>query len=68
MSRKIVKSNIPLLLSKKSVKRSSAVIDMQNDIAIIFNTESEILLPTSGHYCIEIFPDEQHNYAKKTGI
>ena len=28
---------------------------MQNDIGIIFNTEVELHLPTSGHYCIEIF-------------
>ena len=40
----IVKENIPLLLSKTSLKRARTVIDMNNDKS------------TSGHYCIEIFP------------
>ena len=53
----IVKDNIPLLLSKQSLKQVGATINMQNDKAIIFDTEANLHLSTSGHYCVEIYPN-----------
>ena len=42
ISCEIVKDNIPLLLSKQSFKRAGAIINMQNDKAIIFDTEVDL--------------------------
>ena len=53
----IVKDNIPLLLSKQSLKQVGATINMQNNKAIIFDTEANLHLSTSGHYCVEIYPN-----------
>ena len=52
----IVKENIPLLLSKRSLKKCDTIIDMINDKAIIFGNEIELHLSTSGHDCVDIVP------------
>ena len=57
ISCEIVKGNIPLLLSKQSLKRAGAIINMQNNEAIIFDTEVDFHLSTNGHYCVEIYPN-----------
>ena len=46
ISCEIVKDNIPLLLSKQSLKQAGAIINMQNDKAIIFDTEVDLHLST----------------------
>lgn len=53
----IVEENIPLLLSKSSLKKAGAIIDMQNDKATMFGKETKLCLSTSGHYCIDISPN-----------
>ena len=50
----LVPENIPLLLSKSSLKRAGTIIDLQRDRAVMFNKEVDLHLSTAGHYCIEI--------------
>ena len=54
----IVKENIPLLLSKSSLKRCETIIDMNNDKVIISNKEIYLhFFSSSGHYCVGIVPE-----------
>ena len=53
----IVKENIPLLLSKTSLKKCNTILDMNNDKAMIFGKEVDLHFSTSGHYCINIIPE-----------
>ena len=46
---KIVNENIPLLLSKTSLKWCNAILDMINDKATIFGKEVDLHFSTSGH-------------------
>ena len=39
----IVKENIPLLLSKDSLKKAGTVLDIINDKAIMFGKDSQIM-------------------------
>ena len=50
----IVPSDIPLLLSKASMKKAKVSIDFQNDKFSIFDRKVDICFLSSGHYCIEI--------------
>ncbi|CAG2194339.1 unnamed protein product [Mytilus edulis] len=50
----IVKADIPLLLSKASLKKAGTVLDLKNDRAIMFNKPLKIKLTSSGHYCVNI--------------
>ena len=55
----LVEVNIPLLLSKQSLKKAGTIIDMKNDKAVMFNEEIGLHTSTSGHYCIEICPKDE---------
>ncbi len=50
----VVAADIPLLLSKTSLKRSGAVLDLQNDKAIMFKHPVTLELTSSGHYCVNL--------------
>ena len=54
----IVKENIPLLLSKSSLKKAETVLDMKMDQAVMFGKEVNLYFSTSGHYCIDIQPNK----------
>ena len=49
----MVKSDIPLLLSKRSMKQAGAKLNLQNDTAI-FGVKVTLNETSSGHYCIPI--------------
>ena len=55
-----MKSDIPVLLSKSSLKKAGAVLDIRNDKAIMFN-EPVCIEFTSGHYCVSIFDATQED-------
>ncbi|XP_034552315.1 uncharacterized protein LOC117821880 isoform X2 [Notolabrus celidotus] len=50
----VVPVDIPLLLSKTSLKRASAVLDIENDKATMFKQPVKLELTSSGHYCVKI--------------
>ena len=50
----VVDSNIPLLLSKDTMKKASVKLDLENDMAEIFGSNVLLNETSSGHYCIPI--------------
>lgn len=54
----VVESDIPLLLSKDSMKKAGVKLDLQNDTAEIYGVQVTLNETSSGHYCIPIDKDE----------
>lgn len=50
----VVKVDIPLLLSKSSLKKAGTVLDMENDRAVMFKQNIPLGFTSSGHYCVDI--------------
>ena len=50
--------DIPLLLSKLSLKRAGTVLDMENDRAVMFKQQIPLEFTSSGHYCVDIRDDD----------
>ena len=50
----VVSSDIPLLLSKDSMKKAKVKLDLENDCASIFGTDVQLQSTSSGHYCVPI--------------
>ena len=50
----VVDTDIPLLLSKNAMKKSSTVIDFTKDTAVMFGEEQKLIKTTSGHYAIPL--------------
>ena len=49
-------SDIPLLLSKKSMKKANMTLDFKNDHAVIFDQLVQLLVAKPGHYAVLINP------------
>lgn len=50
----IVKNDLPLLLSHKSMKTAGIVLDFRKDMCWIFDKCIELKTTTSGHYCLPL--------------
>ena len=50
----VVSCNIPLLLSRISLKTAHATLDFQNDMLFIFNEAVPLITSDSGHYCLPL--------------
>ncbi|XP_061906336.1 uncharacterized protein LOC133659674 [Entelurus aequoreus] len=50
----VVNADIPLLLSKSSLKKAGTVLDMENDRAVMFKQQIPLEFTSSGHYCVDI--------------
>ncbi|XP_077974967.1 uncharacterized protein LOC144430759 [Styela clava] len=48
--------NLPLLLSKSTLKRAGTILDMQNDRAVMLKQDLKLHLSTNGHYAVDILP------------
>ena len=48
----VVQIDIELLLSKESLKRANAVLDIKNNTAVLFSNEVKLKQTSSGHYCV----------------
>ena len=51
----IVNSNIPLLLSKQSMKKAGMKLNLVNDTAVVFGNEIKLTNTASGHYSVPIY-------------
>lgn len=49
-----VPADIPLLLSKMSLKRAGTILDMENDRVVMFKQQVPLEFTSSGHYCVDI--------------
>lgn len=54
ISTEVVDCDIPLLLSKDSLKKANTVLDLQNDTATMFGKPINLEFTSSGHYCVSI--------------
>ena len=50
----VVQSDIPLLLSRNTMKTAGVKMDLENDTATIFGKEVTLNLTASGHYSVPI--------------
>ena len=50
----VVDSDIPLLLSKESLKRARTILNLEEDKAEMFQEPVPLHLTSSGHYCVDI--------------
>ena len=62
----VVKSEIPLLLSKESMKAAESKIDFVNDRINIFGKDIHLHFTTSGHYAIPL--NETNLYLKTPSV
>lgn len=56
----VVNVDIPLLLSKASLKKAGTVLDLENDKAVMFKEPVQLHFTSSGHYCVSIINRELH--------
>ncbi|ESO93699.1 hypothetical protein LOTGIDRAFT_153154 [Lottia gigantea] len=50
----VVNTDIPLLLSKDSLKKAETILDLVNDKAEMFGQSVNLEFTSSGHYCVNI--------------
>ncbi|CAC5407522.1 unnamed protein product [Mytilus coruscus] len=62
----VVDCEIPLLLSKDSLKRAQTVLDLHNDKVTMFGKPVDVHFTSNGHYCINI--KERRNGQKNTAV
>ena len=65
----VINQDIPLLLSKASLKKAGTVIDLQNDKVMMFNEPIELQFTSTGHYCVNllnVFMPGDRVYYKQT--
>ena len=69
LAAEVIENDIPLLLSKDTMKKANTYIDFSNDNIIILNKEVPLKFTTSGHYCIPVgkIMDENHGDTLKSG-
>ncbi|KAK4298165.1 hypothetical protein Pmani_029465 [Petrolisthes manimaculis] len=63
----VVDCSIPLLFSKKSMKKAKMKLDLENDIAVIHGKKVKLRCTSSGHYCL-LLRDEQEVWKKTEEI
>ena len=55
----IVSSDIPLLLSKTTMKNARVKIDTEHDTAEIFGRDVSLNISSAGHYCVPFLQSKQ---------
>ena len=55
----VADTDIPLLLSKAAMKKSSTIIDFDKDTAMMFGKQQLLVKTTSGHYAIPLRKRQQ---------
>ena len=53
----VIDCNIPLLLSRSTLKRANATIDFENDSLYFLDHVVPLTTTTSGHYCVRVSRD-----------
>lgn len=57
ISTEVVNCDIPLLLSKDSLKKANTVLNLSNDSATMFGEPVRLNFTSSGHYCVNLKGD-----------
>ena len=50
----VIESDIPLLLSKKAMKKAGMSIDLKDDTVTVFGRREKLLTTSNGHYCLPL--------------
>ena len=64
----VIKSEIPLLLSRSCMKMLRANIDYESDRAMILGQSITLSLTASGHHCVNILPERQVDKASSVRL
>ena len=69
LTTEVIENDIPLLLSKDTMKKANTYIDFAND-KIILNKKVPVKFTTSGHYCIPMgkIVDDNHDKVLKSEL
>ena len=57
----VIDADIPMLLSKEALKKAKAILDFNNDTAIMFGVKITLIETDSGHYAIPLTITSDHN-------
>ena len=52
----VLEHDIPLIISKASLKRANSILDTQNDIVTMLGEKIQLVNTSSGHYAVPIIP------------
>ena len=55
----VVELELPLLLSKSTLKRTKTNLDLEHDKATMLGKAVELQVTTNGHYCVDISPNAE---------
>lgn len=58
----VVKADLPLLLSKSTLKKMKTNLNLEHDEAMMLGKPVKLLLTTNGHYCVNIHPVMNKNF------
>ena len=61
----VVPYEIPLLLSKESLKKCDALLDFSQDTAVLFNSEVKLSVTSNGHYIVPVAKFHVDNVSAK---
>ena len=64
ISTDVIDRELPLLLSKASLKKANAIINLKDDEAIMFGQSVKLEQTSSGHYCVNLRRDSKDNQSK----
>lgn len=60
----VVECDIPLLMSRTSLKRAQCHMDFVTDKVFMFGEEIPVKISRTGHYCVPITPDDNPELVK----
>ena len=61
----VVDCELPLLLSKESLKRAKTILDLNSDKVSMFGEQIDVNFTSSGHYCVNISNSNGHRQLGK---
>ena len=61
----VVDSDVPLLLSRVSLKRAHAQIDFKNDKLLVFDEPVDVFISENGHLCVSLLSKEPKQIVKQ---
>ena len=63
----VICNDLPLLLSRSSMKKAGTKLDFEHDKVIMFGITQDLLFTSNGHYCIPLKPItvSQHKYCSR---
>ena len=64
----VIETDIPILLSKSAMKKSSTILDFNQNTAYMFGQRQPLIKTTSGHYAIPIIKERSIAEGSKENV